>query len=132
MITQADVEEFQLAKAAISAGVQILMEEMGVVADDISQVFIAGAFGNYIRRESFCDLGIIPEMDMEQITPVGNAAGEGAKIALVSSKRLEEANSIAKKVRYIELSAHPSFRKRFIHSMFFLNRRFEDQLGIMR
>ena len=132
VITQADVEEFQLAKAAISAGVQILMEEMGVVADDISQVFIAGAFGNYIRRESFCDLGIIPEMDMEQITPVGNAAGEGAKIALVSSKRLEEANSIAKKVRYIELSAHPSFRKRFIHSMFFLNRRFEDQLGIMR
>lgn len=119
VVTQQDVKEFQLAKAAISAGVLILMEEMGVEPDDISEVFIAGAFGNYIRKESFCALGILPDIDIEKVTPVGNAAGEGAKIALISSEERDEVNVIAQKVRYIELSAHPAFRKKFIRSMFF-------------
>lgn len=119
VITQHDVEELQLAKAAISAGVQILMEEMGITPNDISEVLIAGAFGHYIRKESFCALGILPGIDLNRIKAIGNAAGEGAKIALLSSRYRDETKEIAKKVRYVELSAHPAFRSKFVRSMFF-------------
>jgi uncharacterized 2Fe-2S/4Fe-4S cluster protein (DUF4445 family) len=119
VVTQHDVEEFQLAKAAISAGVQILMSEMGVDCDNISEVFIAGAFGSYIRKESFCSLGILPGIDVERVMAVGNAAGEGAKMALLSTEVSGALRGIAEKTRYIELSAHPSFRQKFVHSMFF-------------
>ena len=119
VITQQDVEQFQLAKAAIAAGIQVLMSEMGVKCEDIAEAYIAGAFGSFIRKDSFCRLGIFPDIELDRVTAVGNAAGEGAKMALLSTEVSSALKDIAEKTRYIELSTHPLFREKFVRSMFF-------------
>lgn len=119
VLTQRDVHEFQVAKAAIYAGIQVLMEEMNIKASDISEVLIAGGFGNYIRKESLSALGVLPPLDMEHVRFIGNAAGEGAKTVLISNRSACELNRILEKTKYIELSAHTSFTKKFIRSLFF-------------
>jgi uncharacterized 2Fe-2S/4Fe-4S cluster protein (DUF4445 family) len=117
--TQKDVRQVQLAKAAIHAGITILLQEAGIATSDIDFVMLAGAFGSYIQPESALRIGLLPPIKRDQITQVGNAAGEGAKALLLSSEARKVANDFVSKVKYIELAAHDEFQSIFIDSIAF-------------
>ncbi len=120
VLTQRDVREVQLAKGAILSGIQILKEELGIDDDDIHEVLLAGAFGNYIDRQSARIIGLLPsQIPLERIKSIGNAAGVGAKIALLSKKERERAEQVTQDVEYIELCGHANFQNVFMESMFF-------------
>ncbi|NPV53805.1 MAG: DUF4445 domain-containing protein [Firmicutes bacterium] len=119
VLTQRDIREFQLAKGAIFAGTQILKGIMGVEDKDISEVLLAGAFGNYLRKESARAVGLIPQIPLERVRGVGNAAGTGAKMALLSKAQIMAAEALAGRVEYIELGSHPRFQEEFARAMFF-------------
>ena len=119
VITQKDVRQIQLAKGAMLAGVKILMSTLGVQPDDISQVLLAGAFGNYIRKENALRMGLIPSFAADKVDFIGNAAAAGAKMALVSTKALEEAKKISRNTDYIELAMDADFQKEFMEAMMF-------------
>ncbi|MEM3577908.1 MAG: ASKHA domain-containing protein [Candidatus Bathyarchaeia archaeon] len=112
-VTQKDIREIQLAKAAIYAGCSILMKKKKLKEKDIDRVFVAGAFGNYIDTENAIAIGLIPDIPVDKIEFVGNTAIVGAKMALISIDAREKANAISEKVRYVELAADPNFNKEF-------------------
>ncbi len=116
-ITQEDIRELQLAKAAMFTGATILMKNKGMTRDDIQKIFIAGAFGSYIDSKNAITIGMIPDIPLERITSVGNAAGTGARMALMSRESRNTANEIARKVRYLELVKDPDFMKEFANAM---------------
>lgn len=118
-ITQEDIRELQLAKGAIAAGIEILIREMGVSQDQITQVFLAGAFGSCINPVSAKAIGLIPNLPLGRAETVGNAAGAGAQLALLSSSARKQAAKIAKDVEYIELSARSDFQEAFLAAMYF-------------
>ena len=118
-LTQNDVRELQLAKAAIAAGVKILIKTMGVDIGDIDVVYLAGALGNYINPYSAMRIGLIPRLDPDKITPLGNAASTGAKMALLSTHCWKRSSEIAQSVEHLELSSHPDFSRYFIEEMNF-------------
>ncbi len=117
VMTQKDIREIQLAKGAMCAGAQILMKELGVKSVD--RVIVAGAFGNYIDKVSALIIGLVPDVPLDRIESVGNAAGVGARIALISREKRAEANEIARKVDHIKLAVHPDFEKEFSMAMYF-------------
>ena len=119
VITQRDVRELQLAKGAIAAGIQTLIGAMGITQDELESVVLAGAFGNYLCKESAVAAGLIPDVPLSKIRSAGNAAGEGAKLALVSLDMREEADRIARSVEYIELTTDPGFQDRFAEALMF-------------
>lgn len=119
MITQEDITALQLAKGAISAGIKILIDECDVTFDDIKEVLLAGAFGNYMNPRSACAIGLIPKELEDKVKMVGNAAGTGSKLALISRREYERCNNIADSTKYIELSAKKSFKKAFAKGMHF-------------
>ena len=118
-VTQQDVREVQLAKGAIKAGIEILLEEFGAEAEEIDQVYLAGAFGNYLRKENILRIGVLPQIDVDRIVSVGNAAGQGSKLALINRGKMEEINRIAREVEYIELSFRSDFTEKFMSAMSF-------------
>lgn len=118
-LKQKDIGEVQLAKAAIAAGIQMLMERLGVTEDEISSVYIAGAFGNYMNPVSAGRIGLIPATLVEKVKPVGNAAGEGAKIALVNEKEMMEMDELVRKIDFVELAASADFQDYFIDELGF-------------
>ncbi len=117
-ITQHDVRELQLAKAAIRSGIQVLLEACGCPEDAIRQVIIAGAFGTYIDISSAVAIGMLPPLPIKRFRQVGNAAGMGAKLALISLAKRTQARDIASKVRYIELASVPSFEATFVQASY--------------
>ena len=119
VFTQSDVRSVQLAKGAILAGIHILLEDAGLTAAQLDQVIIAGAFGNYIDIGSSITIGMLPDLPLDRYAQIGNAAGIGAKLALVSHSHRSEAESIAVSSNYIELSGSKRFNKIFMHSMQF-------------
>lgn len=116
VVTQSDIRELQLAKAAIRTGIQLLLEANGCTEDDIIQVIIAGAFGSYINIESAVAAGLLPYLPFECFRQVGNAAGIGAKMALISSAKRLEAQNLAQRAHYLELSTAPAFMQTFIQA----------------
>jgi len=118
-LTQKDIREVQLAKAAIYAGIKILLKEVNVSPEDIQEVLLAGAFGNFIDKESAIRIGLIPQLSLGRVKCIGNAAGTGAEIALLSKKMREVSQEISNKVKYIELSSRPDFQEEFIKAMSF-------------
>jgi uncharacterized 2Fe-2S/4Fe-4S cluster protein (DUF4445 family) len=116
--TQKDIRELQLAKGAMRTGVEVLMEVNGLTADDIDQVIIAGAFGTYIDVASAVAIGMLPQLPLDRVRQVGNAAGMGAKLVLISRGKRAEAQAIASRVGYIELATYPGFARRFSHAMY--------------
>jgi uncharacterized 2Fe-2S/4Fe-4S cluster protein (DUF4445 family) len=118
-LNQRDIRQFQLAKAAIRTGIEILKKKIGVKDDDITELYLAGAFGNYIHPENARAIGLIPKIPLERIRFVGNAASEGAKMALISQEEKERAEEISKKVEHIELSLDPAFAEEFSKAMMF-------------
>jgi len=116
--TQKDVRELQLAKGAMRTGIDVLLETNGLTADDIDRVIIAGAFGTYIDVASAMTIGMLPRLPLDRFRQVGNAAGMGAKLALISRSKRAEAQAIASRVGYIELATIPQFAKRFTQAMY--------------
>jgi uncharacterized 2Fe-2S/4Fe-4S cluster protein (DUF4445 family) len=114
VITQKDIREVQLAKAALYSGTRILMKHLGV--ETIERVILAGAFGSYVDRESAMAIGMFPQCDLKNVVSVGNAAGHGARMALLSRTKRAEAAEIARDVKYVELSKDPDFEDIFIES----------------
>ncbi len=117
VLTQRDVRQIQLAKGAIRAGIEILVKELGVAPEEVVEVCLAGAFGNYIRPESALAIGLIPRFPRAPITPVGNAAGAGAQMALLSAQAWQEAADLRTRVEYIELSQRQDFQQVFMEAM---------------
>lgn len=118
VFTQQDVRQLQLGKSAIRSGIQILLEANEVREQDIKKVIIAGAFGSYIDVASAVAIGMLPALPLDRFHQVGNAAGMGAKRALISSGQRKLAQSIASKVRHIELSTAPYFNQTFTQAMY--------------
>ncbi|MFQ5711365.1 MAG: ASKHA domain-containing protein [Candidatus Geothermarchaeales archaeon] len=117
VITQGDIRELQKAKAAMHAGAAILMARKKIMEEDIDRVLIAGAFGSYVDPESARTIGMYPEVPLGKVRVVGNAAGTGAKMALISREERRKAEEISQRVRYYELAADPRFEKEFIDSL---------------
>ena len=119
LLTQQDIREVQLAKGAILAGIQTLLQELGISEEDLDSVLLAGAFGNYIRRESALAIGLLPSVASEKIIPIGNAAGAGASMALLSLRERQRAAELAATVHHVELSANEAFQECYISAMQF-------------
>lgn len=115
VVCQSDVRNIQLAKGAMYAGAKIMMRHLGV--DKVDKVILAGAFGSYIDKESAACLGLFPSCDFENVYSVGNAAGDGARIALLNVDKRKEADWIARQVEYVELTVEPDFDKIFGQAM---------------
>jgi uncharacterized 2Fe-2S/4Fe-4S cluster protein (DUF4445 family) len=118
-LTQKDVRELQLAKSAIAAGVQTLMDEMGIGLKDISRICLAGALGNYINPYSAMRIGLLPMADPEIIKSLGNAASTGASMVLLSKAYWPWANELVHFIEHIELSCRKDFTEHFILNMDF-------------
>ena len=116
-ITQLDVRELQKGKAAIYSGAEIAMNKLNLIPRDTSHVYIAGAFGTYIDRESAATIGMIPEFNPLNIEQVGNAAGTGARMMLLSRQAREEAQTIPRKVEYIELATSPTYNQEYLDAL---------------
>ncbi len=114
-ITQADVRALQLAKGALYAGAKLMMKKMGV--DKLDRVVLAGAFGSYIDKESALTLGMFPDCDLEKVYAVGNAAGDGARMALLNRAKRQEADEKARFVEFMEIAVEPEFEKEFMMAM---------------
>ncbi|HUW56864.1 MAG TPA: ASKHA domain-containing protein [Planctomycetota bacterium] len=118
-LTQRDVREVQLAKGALFAGIQLMKKELDVTDDDITEVLLAGAFGNYIRPERALRIGLLPDVPLEKIRFVGNAASTGARLSLVNRTCRAEAEDISDRIRYVELAGRPDFQTAFSEAMLF-------------
>lgn len=117
-LTEKDIGELQKAKAAIFAGTVILAAKFGIQPEDVSKVYIAGAFGSHLPVNQALSIGLIPMFDPERITMVGNAAGDGARLCLISSKSQAELVKLQSKTEVINLAMHSEFEKEFIRALF--------------
>lgn len=117
-ISQKDVRELQLAKAAIRLGILALVEAEGLEESDIEQIIIAGAFGTFIDVESAITIGMLPDLPLERFKQVGNAAGTGARLALISQAERLKAQQIAERDGYIELAKMPGFNRKFAEATY--------------
>lgn len=122
-ITQQDIRELQLAKGAIYAGIQVLKKELGIEDSDIQQVVLAGAFGSFVSPASACSIGLIPPVPLERVRAVGNAAGLGAQLALISTVERRAAAAIARRSEHIQLSGRSDFQEIFMQSLHFPGRK---------
>lgn len=119
ILTQADIRQVQLAKGAIRAGTRLLLKKVGIEECDVRRVLLAGAFGNYIRRQSALRIGLLPNVPSERIRFVGNAACSGAEMVLVSSNCRAHAGELARRIQYVEIAHEKDFADIFAESMAF-------------
>jgi uncharacterized 2Fe-2S/4Fe-4S cluster protein (DUF4445 family) len=117
-ITQRDIREVQLAKGAMRAGIKALLDSVGRTEAEIDEVIIAGAFGSYIDPASAIAIGMLPDLPLDRFRQVGNAAGTGARLALISREQRQLAEDIARRVRYLELAGLASFSRLFSKAMY--------------
>lgn len=118
-LSQKDISQIQLAKGAIRASLELLVESVGIKPDEIEEVLVAGAFGNFMDIQNSIVTGLLPHWAEQKIRLVGNAAGEGAKTALLSRRKRVEAADINKKVEFLELAGTAEFQEAFILGMHF-------------
>ncbi len=118
-LSQRDVRELQFAKAAISTGWTLLLEQLGLEHRDIQQVLLAGSFGSYLSPASAVRIGLVPKLPVLRIVAAGNVAGEGAKMALLSVRERVGATALLGEVTYVELSDRPDFNDKFVEQLAF-------------
>lgn len=118
-LNQKDIRELQLAKAAIGAGIRILCSHRGIRVDQIEEVLLAGAFGNYLNPHSACAIGMLPCELENKIVSIGNAAGEGARIAVRNQKEFEMGCRIASEVEFLELATKKEFQDVYVDELEF-------------
>ncbi len=119
LVTRKDVHEVQLAKSAIRSGLEILLQEAGLTYSELDEFIVAGAFGTYLDLRSAVRIGMFPPLPLEIFRQVGNAAGVGAKQMLVSLKLRWQAEDLASRIGYIELTARPAFNSLFMEHLSF-------------
>lgn len=115
LVTQQDVRNIQLAKAALYAGCKLLMDRASI--QQVDRIVMAGAFGSYIDPKYAMILGLIPDCELEKVTAVGNAAGDGARIALLNQEKRLKAQEVAYLARYIETALDPKFQEEFVNAI---------------
>ncbi len=119
-ITQNDIQQVQLAKAAMRAGVEILMKTAGIQKyDDLQEIIVAGAFGANLRPESLVTIGLLPPISTTKVRPFGNAAGTGAFLCSVSQQHFQNALRLARRIEYLELAIRRDFQDSFIREIAF-------------
>lgn len=118
-IAEKDISEIQLAKGAIAAGINTLLKRADICWQDIDQVIIAGAFGTYIDVASAISIGMLPPLPLHRFVQVGNAAGIGAKLALISKTQRQKAMDVARRVNHIELTGYPAYPRVFANALRF-------------
>jgi uncharacterized 2Fe-2S/4Fe-4S cluster protein (DUF4445 family) len=116
---QKDIREVQLAKASIAAGIETLVQKAGKSVDDIDVVYLAGGFGSFIDRANAIKIGLIPASLAEKVQVIGNAAGTGAVMSLLSEQCIAECDRIANSAEYIELSSSLEFQNAYVDNMYF-------------
>ncbi|MGQ9588123.1 MAG: ASKHA domain-containing protein [Thermoplasmata archaeon] len=121
-INQHDIQEIQLAKAAIFTGVSVLMQKLKLKCSQIARVYAAGAFGTYVDTSSAIAIGMYPDVPVERIKFVGNAAGSGARMCLKSTRMRDLAEDLSRKIQYVELAAEKNFQNEFAQAMFLPHR----------
>jgi uncharacterized 2Fe-2S/4Fe-4S cluster protein (DUF4445 family) len=114
VLTAQDVRQLQLIKGSIYAGLDILLQHLGIRLDDLTCVNIAGAFGNFLRKDTALAIALVPNIDPEKVQFIGNAAGVGARMALVDAEARERANCVSEKCEYVELAGHPNYQDAFV------------------
>jgi len=135
VITQGDVRELQKAKAAMRTGSEILMKRMGVTEKDITKLYMAGAFGNYIDPENARTIGMYPEVPLEKVVFVGNTAGTGSRMCLISKEERDYAQELSTKVKYLELAADPDFQTEYLNALYFPHKnldKYPDTVELLR
>jgi len=118
VLSRSDINEIQLAKGAMRAGIELLLDAAGVTAADVDEFIIAGAFGSYISVEAAVGIGMFPDIPLDRFRQVGNAAGIGAKQALLSTTRRAEAAGIGDRVEYLELTVSEKFQAEFLKALY--------------
>lgn len=118
-LTQQDIRQVQLAKAAIRAGLETLLHTANIGYDDIEEVALAGGFGSYLHPESCAVIGLIPAALVGKIRVLGNAAGSGASMMLLCDRERERAEQIATMAKVVDLSTNATFRQRYVEEMYF-------------
>ena len=119
VLTQKDVREVQLAKAAIRAGIELMARHLGKPVESIEKVLLAGAFGNYLDPASACKIGMIPPVLLDRIQPIGNAAGAGAKLCALSAQEFTYGTRLARETEFLELAALPEFQDQYVDCLTF-------------
>jgi uncharacterized 2Fe-2S/4Fe-4S cluster protein (DUF4445 family) len=114
-VTQGDVRALQLAKGALYAGAKLMMKKMGI--EQLDRVVLAGAFGSYIDKEAALTLGMFPDCDLDKVYAVGNAAGDGSRMALLNRGKRLEADEKARWVEFVEIAVEPEFEREFMQAM---------------
>jgi uncharacterized 2Fe-2S/4Fe-4S cluster protein (DUF4445 family) len=117
IMTQKDVRALQLAKGAMYAGAKLLMNRFG--AKELERVVLAGAFGSYIDKKAAMLIGLFPDCSLDKVEAVGNAAGDGARLALLNRGERSLAYEVARRVEYVELTTESSFQREFMMAMYF-------------
>jgi len=128
-ISQEDIRQIQMAKAAFFAGTNLILKylkENGEISDlKIKQIFLAGAFGNYINKENAKFIGMIPDINSEKIFQIGNAAGSGAQICLINKDFRKKTKILLSKTKYVEISTQKQFQKEYAEAMYFPHMKLE-------
>jgi uncharacterized 2Fe-2S/4Fe-4S cluster protein (DUF4445 family) len=119
VVTQKDIREVQLAKGAVAAGISIMLNRMGKKTEDIQKIIIAGAFGNFIHKQSAVAIGLIPSLPLNKIISAGNTAGAGVSMALMSEVEMELAKSVPIRVEHIELASCSDFQDEYMKALAF-------------
>jgi uncharacterized 2Fe-2S/4Fe-4S cluster protein (DUF4445 family) len=114
-VTQNDVRAIQLAKAALYAGTRLLMDKLGI--DHVDRIRLAGAFGSHIDVKFAMILGLIPDCPLDKVQSAGNAAGTGARIALLNSKARDEIEQVVRRIEKVETAVEPLFQQHFVEAM---------------
>lgn len=117
VLTQKDIRQFQLAKSSIVAGWHVLCENIKIKYNEIGQVFIAGAFGNYIRPEAVLSLGLVPDLTLDKINYIGDGALLGSKMVILNNDNVKKFESILNKIHYMELSGRVDFQEFYIEDL---------------
>jgi len=131
-ITRHDIQEILLAKAAVYTGTHILLKRLNLKPNDVEKLYIAGAFGTYIDLTNTLTIGMFPEIPSNKIQFVGNTAGSGGRLVLLSEKLRSKAEEIAINTGYIELASDPSFETEFTNALWLPHREKERFPSIMK
>ena len=120
VITRKDINEILLAKAAIQTGIEILLRTAGITSpEEVDRILIAGAFGTYLDVHSAIRIGMLPDLPVERFSQIGNAAGSGARMMLISDDMRRKGTEFASKSNYVELTTYPAFQEVYVQSLRF-------------
>jgi uncharacterized 2Fe-2S/4Fe-4S cluster protein (DUF4445 family) len=120
-LSEADIDQLNLAKTAVAVGIKVLAERYGIEFEAINRVFLAGAFGYFINVENAMCIGLLPTIKLAKVEKVGNASIEGARQALISKTKRNEAEAIAKRIKHIKLEEEENFHEKYIGELYFRN-----------